>query len=652
MSILTARNLAKSYGAQDVFSGIDISIARGDKIALVGPNGAGKTSLLRILLGTDEPTDGNVFRSRGLRMGYLPQDADYGSESTLYAEMLDVFGPLRAQERSLHRLADEMAVAADPRDLMERYASAEQRFELAGGYEFENRIKRVLSGLGFGEDTYEWPISVLSGGQVTRAMLARLLLEEPELLLLDEPTNYLDLEALEWLESYLQEWPHSLLVVSHDRYFLDKVVNRVWELKHGEMVAYRGNYSHFVRQRQDRLGRQTRDFNAQQALIAKTEDFIQRYHAGQRSREARGRQTRLDRIERIRAPRRDRHMSLRLSTTLRSGDNVLMTDGALIGYPQMPEDQSAETGEAGGAHVLFDTGKFLIQRGERVALLGANGSGTTTFLLTLLGQLQALSGSVRVGASVQIGYLPQIRDWLDPDKSVLEQILDTSDLLPAEARNVLGRFLFSGDDVFKQTSSLSGGELARLGLAVLTLRGANFLLLDEPTTHLDIESQEVLQQALSNFPGTILLVSHDRYLIDALVTHVWSIDGGKLMTFEGNYTQYLAEKERLAALRIADGGARQRARPRPGDSARAACRETRKRTERLQTLERGIEGIEMELDHVASLLDLATARQDAVRIGALGQEYQRLEESLSAHLHQWEQAASESQVATAGHSGD
>jgi ATP-binding cassette subfamily F protein 3 len=644
MSIITARDLAKFYGAQDVFSGISFEIARGDRVGLVGPNGAGKTTLLRILLGLDEPTDGVVERARNLRMAYLPQKAEFSSRQTVYGEMLHLFDDLRRQQAQLLDLAESLATAQDAEAAMARYAEAELRFELAGGYEYENRIAQVLSGLGFDRSMYEWPISVLSGGQVTRALLARLLLQEPDLLVLDEPTNYLDLAALEWLEGYLQSWSHSLLVVSHDRYFLDRVVSRVWDLNHGRLETYRGNYSAYVVQRQDRALRRQREYEAQQELIARTEEFVRRYKAGQRSREARGRETRLNRMERIERPEAERRLRLRLSTSLRSGDNVLQSDGALIGYASRPEAELGVDGANADAtderHVLFYTGEFLIRRGQRVALLGANGSGKTTFLKAVLGEMEPLEGHIRTGASVRIGYLPQNRDWLDPSYTVLEQVMAESDLSIAEARHLLGRFLFSGDDVFKSIGALSGGELARVALAILTVRGANLLVLDEPTTHLDVVSQEVLQDVLKNFGGTILFVSHDRYLIDELATDVWFIRDGMMEQFEGNYSAYAEARQQMAASEPVEAEKQTSV----DEERRRRRREqlaARRRAERLETVEREIEALEQRLEEMAAHIERASAAQDAGRVHELGQEYDELERALSDYIAEWEQLAEE-----------
>jgi len=634
MSILSVENLGMYYGAQDIFESVSFSIARGDKVALVGPNGAGKTTLLRIVLGLEEPTEGTVQRAGNLRTGYLPQRPTLESDRTLRREMLSVFEGLRQQQRALQNLAEQLASADDPTQLMERYAKAEQRFEMAGGYEYENRIARVLTGLGFAPEQHDWPISVLSGGQITRALLARLLLQEPDLLVLDEPTNYLDLDALEWLESYLTEWPHSLLVVSHDRYFLDRVVSRVLELDHGTLKAYRGNYSAYVRQRHERMERLQREYEEQQEFIARTEEFIRRNRAGQRSREARGRQTRLDRMERIAPPQRDPSMNLRLVPRLRSGEKVLETSGAVIGYPSPPGDTNGTTDTD---HRLLETGPLLVLRGQRIALLGPNGSGKTTLLRTILGEVEPLQGKIRVGASVRIGYLPQTQEWLDPAKTVLDHVLDASRLQPATARHHLARFLFRGDEVYKTVDTLSGGERARLALALLALQGANLLLLDEPTTHLDVQSQEVLQSVLERFDGTILLVSHDRYLIDALATHVWVVSDRSIEQYEGNYSAYAA----VAQAKIAEAECPRQPSRQGSGAERNPERVVRRAERRADELEGEIARLEDELEALAEEIERAGASQDVARIYSLGQEYQALQESLARRLNEWEAALSE-----------
>ncbi|MFP3897072.1 MAG: ABC-F family ATP-binding cassette domain-containing protein [Anaerolineales bacterium] len=638
MAILSGERLTKYYGAQDVFVGLDFSIARGDKIALVGPNGAGKTSLLEIIVGVTVPDEGEVHHAHNLRMGYLPQQAEFPSEQTLYEEMLDVFAHVQKMEKRLQELAEEMAVHPGSQRLVERYARVEQRFEQAGGHGYRVKIERVLTGLGFTEEMYHWPIAVLSGGQVTRALLAKLLLREPELFVLDEPTNYLDLEALEWLESYLIEWPHTLLLVSHDRYLLDKVASRVWELNHGRLEFYRGNYSHYMRQRRERRERWRREYEEQQEFIARTEAFIRRYKAGQRSREAQGREKRLERLERIEPPPSSKQMNLRLSTSLRSGDRVLMSDGAAIGYADRP-GKGRGTDEALEEHVLFDTGEFLIRRGDRVALLGSNGSGKTTFLRTVLEQQCPLSGEIEIGASVRLGYLPQGDGWLDEKKSVLQQVLDNSDLTVGEARSLLGRFLFSGDDVFKETGDLSGGEFARLSLALLSLDDPNFLLLDEPTTHLDVASQEILQGVLQDFEGTILFVSHDRYLIDALATHVWSIRDGEMIGVEGNYSDWVRERRRLE--RIEDAVETRERRKRDDQAYQQARREraVRQKSERLTAVEEEIHRCERRLEEIQHLIDVASAEQDMERVHTLSLEYQKAQDSLAEYMEEWERLA-------------
>ena len=621
MSIVTANKLAKSYGAQDVFWDVSLRIARGDRIALVGPNGTGKTTLLRIIAGLETPTAGRVYRARNQRIGYLPQEADLPGQCTLYEEMLTVFADLRAQQAELRRLEHQMADPAQREAALKRYGEALHAFELAGGYRYESEIRMVLAGLGFSEEEQHQPLSILSGGQKTRALLAKLLLSQPDLLLLDEPTNHLDLAATQWLEEYLVNWKGSLVVVAHDRYFLDKVAERVWELSFGRLEDYPGNYSRYSTLRAERLERRLAEYEAQQKYIEKTEDFIRRYKAGQRTREARGRQKKLDRLPRLERPREAKKISLSIKTDLRGGDLVLTTEHLAVGY---------QPGEA-----LFTCPDLCLRRGERAALLGPNGSGKTTFLKTVIGQVSPLDGLVQIGHNVKFGYLAQAHEDLDKENTILDEILEVRNLPLVKARGFLGRFLFSGDDVFKLIGDLSGGERSRVALAKLTLAGANFLLLDEPTIHLDIASREILEEVLSDFEGTILLVSHDRYLINALATQVWVIEDGELRVYDGNYSDYEEQRSK-------EQGARGKKQEKRGKKREARSQRQgaggKKREARAKELEEEIAALEAQLAALSEELVAASAAQDVKSLRELGSEYQRVDEELQRLLTQWAEA--------------
>jgi ATP-binding cassette subfamily F protein 3 len=468
----------------------------------------------------------------------------------------------------------------------------------------------------------------LSGGQGTRAALAKLLLSQPDLLLLDEPTNHLDLAALEWLESYLLAWPKSLVVVAHDRRFLDRIATEVWELSFLQLETYTGNYSAYVRQRAERMERRRKEYEAQQEHIAKTEEFIRRYIAGQRSKEARGRRKRLERLERLDRPREEHTIRVSLRAKLRGGRVALSTHDLVVGYPDTP---------------LLRCPDLEMERGERVAFIGPNGSGKTTFLRTVLGQVAPLSGETRLGVKVRPGYYAQAREELDPDKTVLETMLDQQATLgrpvhEGTARNILATYLFTGDDVFKEVPVLSGGERSRLALALLSLEGANLLLLDEPTNHLDLMSQEVLEGVLSEFAGSLLFVSHDRSFIDALATQVWAVEGDVLRVYPGNYTDYLEVRAREAAKA---GGkerptARQRQkRRRAQDRERAATKAERQR--QVATLEAEVEELEARLVELERELSRGQEEGAGVaRIAELGQAYAETEQRLAECLTEWE----------------
>ncbi|MBN1179720.1 MAG: ABC-F family ATP-binding cassette domain-containing protein [Anaerolineae bacterium] len=628
MSLIIASNLAKSYGAQDVFDGIGFEVPHRARIALVGPNGTGKTTILRLIVGLDQPSAGQVSRARGLRVSYMPQQARLEGTGTLWKAMEAAFVDLIAQAQRLHRLEEQMADPDLAEAAMERYGPLLEAFEMAGGYTYPARIEQVLIGLGFDPDDFHIPVAHLSGGQRTRALLARLLLENPDVLLLDEPTNHLDLDGIEWLEEYLKTWEGALVVVAHDRAFLDQVVTQVWELSFGRLTLYNGNYTHYAAQREERQERQQALYERQQEHIARTEDYIRRYKAGQRSKQALGRQKRLDRLERVDRPREAGTISIDLGQPLRSGDLVLGLYDLVVGYaPDAP---------------LFAIDEVELRRGQCAALIGPNGSGKTSLLRTVLGDVPALSGRIRLGAGVHLGYFAQTQAQLDRDKSLLDTILDAGLPSVGRARDVLGRYRFSGDDVFKRVGDLSGGEQTRVALAVLALQGANFLMLDEPTNNLDIPSQEILQDVLTHFGGTVLLVAHDRYLIRALASRIWAIEGQRLRIFERGYDAYrewvTAERPQPAAPVLQPERERQQR-----DAERAAQRAAQREAERLAQqqadLEAAIHKIEARLAQLEVDLAAASTAQEVSRVAELGAEYTRLEVSLEDHLRRWEALA-------------
>ncbi|MFN2111255.1 MAG: ABC-F family ATP-binding cassette domain-containing protein, partial [Anaerolineae bacterium] len=528
MALLSTSNLAKYFGPDEIFSEISLEVHQGDCVALVGVNGCGKSTLLDIIAGVQEPDAGTVSRARDIRIGYLPQTPDFDTTGTLWEAMEAVFADLHAQQAKLRRLEEQMASPneAERETAIARYGVLLDKFEHAGGFTYETRIGQVLGGLGFSKEEFDMPTAYLSGGEQTRALLARLLLEEPDLLLMDEPTNHLDLEGIEWLEEQLKNWKGGIIVVGHDREFLDTIANRVLEMEFGHIDAYRGNYTAYVQQRVDRRRQQQVAYETQQQEIAKTEEYIRRYMAGQRTSQAKGRQRRLERVERLERPIEQQHIHIDLQTTLRSGNLVLGLYNLKAGYtPDAP---------------LVAVEEAEIRRSQRVALVGPNGSGKTTLLRTILREIKPLHGRVRIGAAVHIGYFAQVQEHLVAGKNVLYTLLDAGMVSVAETRSFLARYGFRGDDVFKDVGVLSGGERARVALAILTLEKANFLLLDEPTNHLDIPSQEVLQDVINDFNGTVLLVSHDRYLIREIATQVWAVADGRLHVFEEGYPTYAA----------------------------------------------------------------------------------------------------------------
>lgn len=630
MAILNGTNLRKAYAEVDVFTDVTISVPHGARIALVGPNGAGKSSLLRLLTGQEEPDDGQVTKAKGLEIGFLEQHAELALDlnATLWDAMLVSFASILQQEAALNEMATQLA---DDPALIEEYGEAQHKFEEAGGYDYPARIKRVLSGLGFDQSFYDQPVGQFSGGQKTRVNLGRLLLEQPDLLILDEPTNHLDIYAISWLESYLKEYEGALIVVSHDRYFLDNVANEVWEMVFGSVETYRGNYSHYVRQREERHAARIAVFEKQQEFIAKQQDYITRNIAGQNTRQAQGRRKRLERFleeEALDMPQQHDEMRLKLEAGSRSGDKVIETEGVTIGYNEP----------------LFDTPNILLMRGECAAIIGPNGAGKSTFLKAILDDVEPLAGAVRIGASVEVGYFAQAHEGLDPERTILDEILEVQNLPIGEARSYLANFLFSGDEVFKPIAALSGGERGRVALAKLALGGANLLLLDEPTNHLDITSQEILQTVLNDFGGTILLVSHDRYLIQSLATQIWAVepsqDGTPHMTvFEGSYNEYASW--RSAQQRAETPVPVKKAAPRHKTSNGSVTPEgsglnAYMRGKRLVELEALIEQQEEDLSQLSTELEAASAAGDVSKTVELSNSYNEVEAQLDSYLQEWD----------------
>ena len=630
MSLITAFNLGKSYGSNDIFKGISFSLPPRARIGLVGANGIGKTTMLRILGGQEELSSGSLQRKKGMTLGYLAQNARYESQRSLWEECLGAFDDLLARQKELARLETEMSDPQRASEALEVYGSLQEEFDRLGGYTFETRIRQTLSGLGFTAEDIRRPLEQLSGGQRTRAFLARLLLNNPDLLLLDEPTNHLDIAAIEWLENYLGEWPGAVLIVSHDRYFLDRVVDHVWEMTPA-LEVYRGNYSAYLKQRTERRARQMEEFQTQQEFITREAEYIRRNIAGQNTRQARGRLRRLERLvddQLLEKPKDVHQMRFRLSAVGRSGDLVLRTFGLSIGY-------------ADGSRALFSVPDLILVRGECAAVIGPNGAGKTTFLKTLMEKIPPLEGEVTLGASLQIGYFAQAHEGLHEDWTLMQEIEGAAPrMLPGEMRDYLAKFLFTGDDVFKPVHVLSGGERGRLALACLALQGTNLLLLDEPTNHLDLPSQEILQAILADYGGTILLVSHDRYLIDALATQVWDVlpEEGRLRVFNGAYSEYRAS---LQAETAGAGPASpvEKAVTKPRLVAGPSKEQQRRQQQRVQKLEAEIHKLEEQMAQISRQLE--NPPPDAARVHRLGQEYVQLQQQLEAHMDDWTRAMSE-----------
>ncbi|MFH2055394.1 MAG: ATP-binding cassette domain-containing protein [bacterium] len=528
MIYLQLADIHKSFHEQVVLAGASLSVKQGDRIGLVGPNGVGKTTLLHIAMENLHPDSGVVQRPREVRLGYVSQQDEISSEFTLLLAMIESQTELLQVKEAMDELAPQLA--GGEQSVLAAYGELQQQWEHLGGYNLEADIKATLLGLGFSEDDLYRSVNTFSGGERNRAALARALLKKPDLLLLDEPTNHLDIESTVWLEGYLSSFAGALVVVSHDRVFLDQVVNKIAELEKGVLTLYHGNFSRYWEERAERREQQLKQYLEQKAEIERIEDFIRRNIAGQKTRQAQSRRHALTKVERLDAPSGDqKNMALRLAASRRSYQSVLEVEDVSFDYDNR--------------ELLRDVG-FRIERGEKVGLIGRNGSGKTTLLKLIMEQLPSAEGSIEIGRNVDLRYFDQELSDLVPEQTVLDTIWDVRPEYEAyQLRSYLARFLFFGEDVFKQVKTLSGGEMKKLALARLLAEPANFLILDEPTNHLDINSLEALQRALLDYDGTLLFVSHDRHFLDQVASRILAIEAGQLHDRPGNYSNYINWRE-------------------------------------------------------------------------------------------------------------
>ena len=627
MIILQANKIERSFAGEVLFDNISLQVDERDRIALVGKNGAGKSTLLKILVGEEEPTSGEINKKRDLSLSYLAQDSRFESSNTLYDEMLHVFDDLRKTEKTLRQMELEMGekTGADLEKLMQDYDRLSEEFRQAGGFTYEADIRAILNGFKFDESMWQMKIEELSGGQNTRLALAKMLLEKPNLLVLDEPTNHLDIETIAWLENYLANYSGALLIVSHDRYFLDKVATITLDLTKHSLDRYVGNYSSFVEQKEQKLLTEAKNYEKQQKEIAALEDFVNRNLVrASTTKRAQSRRKQLEKMERLDKPEagtKSAHMTFHSDKT--SGNVVLTVEEAAVGY----DDQ-----------VLSEPINLDIRKMNAVAIVGPNGIGKSTLIKSIVGQIPFIKGEARFGANVEVGYYDQTQSKLTPHNSVLDELWNDFKLTPeVEIRNRLGAFLFSGDDVKKTVGMLSGGERARLLLAKLSMENNNFLILDEPTNHLDIDSKEVLENALIDFDGTLLFVSHDRYFINRVATQVLELSEEGSTLYLGDYDYYLEKKAELEALAAAQAEAE------PASSTEEVTsndyhlqkqnqKELRKITRRIEQLEAEMEELDQKIQAITETMHSTNDAEDLVQLQS---ELDQLTIQQEAVMEEW-----------------
>ncbi len=629
-------DIYKSYGGAEILRGVSFQINPNEKVGLVGRNGAGKTTVFRIITGEESADSGEVHKLSNLKIGLLQQHVDFTENETVHTAALSAFQRLHDIEAEMRRLEIEMAENSSD-EVLDKYAELQTEFEQADGFTYTARAEAILLGLGFTKETWNTPTSNLSGGQKNRLGMARLLLSNPDILLLDEPTNHLDVGAVEWLENFLQNYETAFVIVSHDRYFLDRTCRRIIEIEKGKAVTYKGNYSQFLVERAERREQQQREFENQQSFIAKNEDFVRRNLAGQKTKLAKSRRNMLERLERVEAVSVEKSSgNFNLKKVERAGLNVLTAEDLAIGY---------------GEKVLAENINFTLNRGECLGIIGGNGTGKTTFLKTILGKHRELAGELRWGTKTNIGYYAQNLEDLDARNEIIQElrrVAPTAD--NGELRGFLARFLFVGEDIFKRVADLSGGEKGRLALAKLIYSGVNVLVLDEPTNHLDIPSREALESALESYPGTILAVSHDRYFLDQIATQIFSFEtDGTTEIFDGNYSEFHDWRE----VQSPKSKVQSQSKPEISDSVfqnesekpedRKSKTEDRLSKNQRQNIEKRIKEIEKEIPQLEEKTGNLAAQMTAPEVAAnhetlqkVSAEYEQTQQRIQTLYAEWE----------------
>lgn len=635
MIIAQAQDLEQRFGGNIIFSNISFSVPDNARIGLVGPNGAGKTTLLKIMTGQQEPTSGQFTINKGLKVGYIAQENGLDEDKTIWDEMLTVFNDLIEKNKKITKMQEQIADHPEDEDLLKRYDQLAYDFEQEGGFTYQAEIKSILNGFNFKENTWNKVIGTLSGGEKTRLAFVKLLLQKPPVLLLDEPTNYLDLDTLDWLEAFLKNYQGAIITVSHDQYFLDHLANQIFELNFGKLTTFKGNYSQYVKERELMDSQQEAAYEKQQEKIKKEEEFIQKNLVrASTTKRAQSRRKVLDKMERIKPPKHKQKVRINFTSERPSGKEVLIAKDLTIGYPDK---------------VMVSDIDFQVNKNDRVAIIGPNGIGKSTLLKTIMKKLEPKGGSIKYGASLDIGYYDQELQSLDPSKTVLDTIWDRHKTMPEkDVRSILASFLFTAEDIDKTVGQLSGGQKARLTLTVLSLEKDNFLLMDEPTNHLDIEAKEVLEEALDNYDGTLLFVSHDRYFINELANKIISVRDGHAKIYNGNYSYYLDEKAKQAAAAQEAEAQKAETETTPAASQnkgklsyqeQKACDSQKRKLERaVSDAEAKIEKLEAEEKEIQTEMANPEIAASFEKLGPLQEKLSAVQKQLDQANNDWENA--------------